>query len=334
MKTRILALAAMLLTAGSASAGEATVAGRQPQEVVRLLTVGNSFSKNATRFLGDLAAAGGHRLIHRPIVVSGASLELHATKAQAHERDPKDEAGLYASGRSLKQELQDGPWDFVTVQQASIKSHDVETFRPYAAWLRDYILRHAPGARVLIHQTWAYRRDDPRFTNPSGEPGAPESSEAMFRGIREAYGTIARELGLGLIPVGEAFFLAGEDPEWGFKHIGPFDFKEARPPSLPEQAHSLHVGWQWKALKDGTRAIRMDGHHANTAGEYLGGCVWFEVLFGESAVGNPFVPSGLDPSYARFLQETAHRAAAGVSTQEDQTFPGRPSSRKARPQAP
>ncbi len=39
--------------------------------------------------------------------MSGASLELHATKAQAHERDPKDEAGLYANGRSLKQELRD-----------------------------------------------------------------------------------------------------------------------------------------------------------------------------------------------------------------------------------
>ena len=49
-------------------------------------------------------------------------------------------------------------------------------------------------------------------------------------------------------------------------------------------------------------------HHANLAGEYLGACVWYEILFGESAVGNSYVPKGLDTEYARFLQETAHKA--------------------------
>ena len=29
----------------------------------------------------------------------------------------------------------------------------------------------------------------------------------------------------------------------------------------------------------------MDGHHANTAGEYLGACVFFEVLFGKASSG-------------------------------------------------
>jgi hypothetical protein len=52
----------------------------------------------------------------------------------------------------------------------------------------------------------------------------------------------------------------------------------------------------------------MDGHHANQAGEYLGACVWYESLFGESAVGTRFIPEALDPAHARFLQETAHQA--------------------------
>ena len=52
----------------------------------------------------------------------------------------------------------------------------------------------------------------------------------------------------------------------------------------------------------------MDGHHANAAGEYLGACVFYEVLFGDCAVGNTFVPSNLDPAYAKFLQESAHQA--------------------------
>ena len=48
--------------------------------------------------------------------------------------------------------------------------------------------------------------------------------------------------------------------------------------------------------KDGKTTLGKDGHHANLAGEYLGACVWYEVLFGESVVGNKYVPPGLDPA--------------------------------------
>ena len=43
------------------------------------------------------------------------------------------------------------------------------------------------------------------------------------------------------------------------------------------------------------------------AGEYLGGCVWYEVMFGKSVENNSFVPKGLDAEYAKFLRATAHR---------------------------
>jgi hypothetical protein len=52
----------------------------------------------------------------------------------------------------------------------------------------------------------------------------------------------------------------------------------------------------------------MDGHHASEAGKYLLGCVWFEVFFNEDVLDNAFIPDDMDPAYARFLQETAHRA--------------------------
>jgi hypothetical protein len=82
--------------------GHVAVGAEPAGKTVRLLTVGNSFSRNATRYLEDLAQAGGHELIHRPIIVGGASLQLHADKAQQHEQDADDPTGLYADGRSLK----------------------------------------------------------------------------------------------------------------------------------------------------------------------------------------------------------------------------------------
>jgi hypothetical protein len=282
--------------------------GAEPR-TVRLLTIGNSFSRNATNHLDELAEAGGHRLIHTAIVVGGASLQLHAEKAQAHEADAGDAKGRYANGRSLKEELGAEAWDFVTIQQASIKSHDPATYQPHAGWLAGYIARHAPTAKLLVHQTWAYRKDDPRFTRPAGAPGEPATQEAMYEGLRRAYDEVAAALGARVIPVGDAFFTADNDAKWGYKPEAGFDPKTAKGAEPPAQTHSLHVGWRRAKPRGGGEAtLGMDGHHANLAGEYLGACVWYEVLFGESVTGIDYVPEGMDAGHARFLRETAHGA--------------------------
>lgn len=298
---RILILFASLLFGISSFAGE-------PQ-TVRLLTIGNSFTRNATHQLDDLAKAGGHTLILNPLIIGGSSLQRHAEKAQKNEADPADEAGLYSNGRGLKDNLTADAWDFVTIQQVSMQSHDLATYQPHAGWLRDFIAKHAPTAKLLVHQTWAYRKDDPRFTKPSDEPGEPTTQEQMYRGLTAAYDAIATQFGSRVVPVGDAFFAADTDPAWGFQVPESFDPKTLQPPALPPQSHSLHVGWTWRKTPDKPKpTLAMDGHHANLAGEYLGACVWYEVLFGESPVGLAHIPKGLDPDYARFLQETAHRA--------------------------
>lgn len=274
---------------------------------VRLLTVGNSFSRNATHYLSDLATADGNVLNHRSIYVGGASLQLHLEKAQKHEVNPADKAGLYETGRSLKDDLLAEPWDYITLQQASIKSHDVSTYRPYAQQLHEYLKKYSPNATILLHQTWAYRVDDPRFARKAPKAGEPKTQQEMYQGLNQAYQTIADELKIDLIPVGDAFYLANTDAKWSFQPDFTFDPKKIQHPNLPLQQHSLHIGWQWKKQKDQWK-ITMDGHHANVAGEYLGACVFYETLFHLTCVGNTFIPKGLDSEYARFLQETAHAA--------------------------
>jgi Domain of unknown function (DUF4886) len=279
-------------------------------KTVRLLTVGNSFSQNATHYLNDIAKSAGDVLIHHQAAIPGGTLEQHCDKFDRHERDPNDPRGLYSTRTSLKQELTAEPWDVVTIQQASVKSHDVSTYRPFARQLADVIHRAAPNARLMVHQTWAYRRDDPRFSAKSPASGEPRDQEAMYRGLSDAYRTIADELDAAIIPVGDAFHLADGDPEWGYRPDATFDPANAMFPMLPLQGRSLHVGWKWSKKRDGRYVLEIDGHHANVAGEYLGACVFYEVLFGKSVVGNPFLPGGLNADYGRFLQETAHRAVA------------------------
>lgn len=278
-----------------------------PAKTVRLLTIGNSFSGNATHFLGDLAKAKGNVLVHQPMSIGGAAMEVHWTKIQANEKNPEDPAGLYGT-KALNKTLETGEWDYVTIQQASIKSHDLDTYRPYAADLQKYVKAHAPKAELLLHQTWAYRVDDPRFAPKAGKSD-PATNEVMYTMLSNAYQTIAKELGVRRLPVGDAFHMADADPAWGYKPDPKFDRATAVPPALPDQTHSLHVGWRWTTPKNGGKqALEMDGHHAGVAGEYLGACVWYEILFKESAVGVTFVPAGLKPEDATYLQETAHRA--------------------------
>jgi len=292
----------LLLAALSAAAAE--------PKTVRLLTVGNSFARNATHYLGDLAAANGDTLIMREDNIGGSSFDIHLKKIEVFEKDPSSKLGKYTENKSLKDDLTTEKWDFITIQQASIKSHDIATYRPFAKQLADYIRKYAPDSTLLMHQTWEYRVDDPRFSQKAPKPGEPKTQDEMYAGLSSAYATIAKELGVRLIPVGDAFHLANSDPTWGYRVPStPFDSKNAKPGELPDQTHSLHVGWKWRELNN-KMTLRMDGHHANMAGEYLGACVWYEVLFGRSVEGNSFVPDGLDAQYANFLQSTAHRAVA------------------------
>lgn len=287
-----------------------SVAATPEPKTIRVLTVGNSFAENALTYLPQLARAAGHHLVVGKANLGGCTLERHWRHVAAFEKDPGDKEGSpYGGGKhSLDKLLKEESWDFVTIQQVSYRSHDLSTYEPYARDLHRYIKERAPGAKILAHQIWAYRVDDPRFV-PKNEGKEPHTQEEMYRQVRKAYHALAADLKLdGIIPSGDAMFAADTDPTWGYKPDAEFDFKNAEPPARPKQNHSLHTGWYWGKEDDQTQTLRIDGHHASDAGKYLLGCVWFEVLFGESVVDNGFVPKRIDPKFARHLRRTAHDA--------------------------
>lgn len=298
----------LLLCCGCAWAQSA-----QPKKTVKLLTVGNSFSGNATHYLADIAAAAGDKLVLVRADLPGCPMERHWKAVEAAEADSKAEAGRPYSvsldggkteNYSLEEILVSEKWDYVTIQQASLITPDVNTYRPYAANLRDYIKKYAPQAEVLVHETWAYRVDEPGF----GTNG--KSQEKMYTGLRDAYRTIAKELGLRIMPVGDAFEIADTDPSWCYKPVT-FDKASMVYPNLPDQTHSMNVGWHWLTDKNGVHTLVMDGHHASDLGCYLAGCVWFESMFKESVENNKFVPKDISDADAKYLREVAHKLVLG-----------------------
>lgn len=304
---RLLLLALTLALLSPVRLHSADAAPAKASKTVRLLTIGNSFSGNATQYLGAIAKAGGHTLIHREASSGGFTMQQHWEKHEAAERNPSDPKGQYPTKKTLRQSLTLEPWDYVTIQQASIRSHDPASYHPYAKELCDLVHQLAPKAEILLHETWEYRVDDPRFAKTDFPAGEPRTQDEMYQMLSKAYDTVGKELGLRIIPVGDAFHAVNHDPAWHFNPDRTFDPKSAKAPALPDQTHSLNRGWNWKTEKDKTTLV-MDGHHASPLGCYLAACVWYEVLFNESVAGNSYLPTGIKPEEAKYLQERAHEA--------------------------
>jgi len=274
-------------------------------KAVKVLAVGNSFSGNALTYFKDIVVASGHQVVATNAMIGGCDFERHMRHADAFEANPGDPEGRpYPGKKSLKDLLTAQRWDFVTIQQASPKSFKPETFQPHVSRLVAYIKKYAPQAEIVIHQTWAYRDDHPFW-------GLKDfNTDVMYKAVRRAYDGLAAETGFRLVPCGDAMEAARRDPAWGkFQPDPGFDPNTAVYPSLPKaEKRSLHGGYSWKKdAKTGAFKLGWDKFHANANGCYLLGCVWFEFFFGQSAVGNTFVPKGVAAEDAAILQRVAHR---------------------------
>jgi hypothetical protein len=274
-------------------------------KTIRLFMIGNSFSGNASRYLPQITQSAGDEIIIGRAEIGGAPMQKHWDAIVANDANPEDPKGKPYNGKSLRELLSAKTWDIVSIQQASINSSNIDTYRPYAQKLRDFIKTVQPQAEVVMHQTWAYRVDSKDFGQRAGG-GSTQSQQEMWEKSRAAYHTIAGELGLRLIPVGDAFQRVNTDPKWGFKKDEKFDYAHPVASNLPDQTHSLNNGYSWS--KAG--AFVFDSHHANSAGCYLAGLVWYGFLFGNSPEKVTFAPASVSPDFAAYLRQTAGETLA------------------------
>ncbi|WP_220399681.1 DUF4886 domain-containing protein [Filimonas effusa] len=271
-------------------------------DTLRLFIIGNSFSQNASKYLPQLAAEGKHPLKIGRAELPGCPMERHWRHAAAAEANPADSNGMPYKGKSLRTLLSEDKWDIVTIQQASVFSSDSSTYYPYARNLYNYVKSICPGAEVVIHQTWAYRSDDKVFgqTSPAPHKTNAKDAEEMYLKSRAAYHKIAGELKIRILPVGDAFWKVTTDPARQFKKDTSFNYANPVYPAVPDQTNSLHMGYRWENKKFG-----YDGHHANTAGCFLGALVWYSKLFHESPQKLKYCPGGVSAEFCSYLKKVA-----------------------------
>lgn len=272
------------------------------RDSVRLFLIGNSFSQNATRFLPQLASEGGHGLVIGRAELGSCSFQRHWESVVAAEADSTSKKGKPYKGKSLRMLLSEGRWDIVTIQQYSMYSGDTSTYSPFAEKLVKFIKSIQPNAEVVFHQTWAYRSDATGFGLISKGRYA-KSSEEMWQKISTASEKISGNLGIRVIPTGEAFWKVDSHKKWGYKKDENYNFKNPTYPLLPNQDYSLHVGYNWGKAE---LPIKFDSHHASVAGCYLAGLVWYSFLFNESPANLQFTPSEVSAPFGKFLKVVAN----------------------------
>jgi beta-glucosidase len=267
MKLRNLMLAALLLVAVFANAKDG---------IVRILAIGNSFSEDAVeQNLHELAAADGRQTVIANMYIGGCPLERHLNNAKNNAADYRyrktgvDGVRHQTDHMTLAKAIQDEPWDYISLQQASGFSGLYDSYTPYLPELLAYVKRLAPkGCKMIWHQTWAYAQDSDHGAFPSYN----SSQSVMYKAIMDASRNAVRDNRLFLIvPSGTAV----------------------------QNARTTFIGDN----------MNRDGFHLELLyGRYTAACTWYEAIFGKSVVGNGYVPKGLKPDIARVAQEAAHQA--------------------------
>ena len=192
--------------------------------MIKVLSIGNSFSEDAQRYLYGIARADGVSMKTVNLYIGGCTLERHY-------RNMLSGDAVYdfqingITGTGIKISIDDAllldDWDYITVQQQSSRSCDAETFVPYIDSLCERIRLCCPKAKLFMIETWGYKESSQMLLN-----AGYEKHDAMFFDIRKAYKKIAKRINAdGVIYAGDAVLLANQE---GYERIYRDEFHMSR----------------------------------------------------------------------------------------------------------
>ena len=240
---------------------------------MKILSIGNSFSDDAQRYLREIAAADGVEIELLNLCIGGCPLQRHAENIKSGERAyffhyngdiEREDLITFDEGLLMRE------WDVVTLQQVSTESFKEESYYPYIYEVVDYVRSKLPKAKIYLQMTWAYEHGCPRV----GEITDGRDAEFMLDGIRRAYASAKRNIGAdGIIPSGELMELL---------------------------------------YQNGAEKIYRDTYHASLGlGRYALGLLWYKALTGRSVLNNSF--DKLDEEVSKKDLEIARRCADSLT---------------------
>lgn len=256
-----------------------TVEQEPDDGIVKILTIGNSFSDDAVEhYLYGLAEAAGHKVVIGNLYIGGAQLSLHwhnaSTDATVYSYRKINQNGnkTTRANTSISTALAEENWDYISFQQASAYSGQYQTFIQPLSALYNYVKARAINSQVkyVLHQTWAY----PQSSTLSAFASYGNNQQTMYAAIVDAYMQAKDLIDADLIvPAGTAI-------------------QNGRTSVIGDNFHR-------------------DGSHLDlNIGRYTASAVWFEAIFGKSVIGNSYKPTALSDYEAEIAQHAAHYAVA------------------------
>jgi hypothetical protein len=156
-------------------------------------------------------------------------------------------------------------WDLVILQEVSNGAIISEDKSKFRSSAKRLVEDiESAGSKTALFMTWAY-----------------DNKPEMIIPLAKAYQKLGKELNVPVFPVGMAFT----------------DF-QLKYPDIP-----LHIP-DVLGVKNGKVTYKKTWKHPSPAGSYLAACVFYSVLYGESAEGNPY-QAGLSDDIALRIQNTA-----------------------------
>ena len=231
-------------------------------KTLKVLCVGNSFARNATKVLYQIAEAHGvEEIVLGVLHIGGCTVEKHWNNAQSEAaayKYYKNTTGEWklTENATLLYGLQDEQWDVITITQGQGMYGIPKSYDGCLEELIGYINENKtnPDSQIAFHMTWAFPKDSTieRFNNYAND------QDIMFQCIVDT----ARER---ILPTEGIDFL------------------------LPSGS----------AIQNGRTALGDifsddDRFHMGKIGEYVCGYVWFSYLTGQSIDELKYI----DPSVA------------------------------------
>lgn len=169
---------------------------------MEILSIGNSFSEDAQRYLHAIAKADGFAMNTYNLYIGGCSLERHyrnmLSERKVYELQMNGSGtGFYVS---LREALLNRKWDIITLQQVSCEATNYETYQPYLNELAKYVQVYQPKAKIAFHETWAYEKDSRRLCDEMGYQRPKDMFEDIEKSVKKAAEDIDADF---IIPSGE-----------------------------------------------------------------------------------------------------------------------------------
>jgi hypothetical protein len=229
---------------------------------MKVLSIGNSFSQDAHKWLNQVSRDGGEEIYCVNLYIGGCPLKTHWENYLSDEPLYDLEINGEKTGTiNISDALKMDRWDVITLQQASGSSGKPQSYLPYLPKLAENVRRICPGAKLWIQQTWAYEHVQIKETLIERFERVYSSSQReMYTRLCDAYEMASKLISAPLIPVGKVIQrLRDSVPEFDFQATG--------------------------------RSLNRDGYHLDLIyGRFAAALTWYGTLTGRDVRQVGFVP--------------------------------------------